>query len=101
MSATPPQTAITLSPADLEALVRRVVREVLREELARLARRPVPSILDDASQEGPDDPAGDEALLADAMAALEQYENDPAAWMKWEDFKTELARAEAAGELPD
>jgi len=73
------QTAITLSPADLEALVRRVVREVLREELARLARRPVPSILDDTGQEGPDDPAGDEALLADAMAALEQYENDPVA----------------------
>ena len=63
-------------------------------------RATVASILDDWSQEGPDDPAGDEELLAEALAILEQYENDPDAWVSWEDFEAELARTEAAGELP-
>ena len=97
MSATTPQAAISISLTDLEALIRRV----MREELARLLRARAPSILDDWSQEGPDDPTGDEELLAEALAVLEQHKDDPDAWMKWEDFKAELARAEAAGELPD
>ena len=50
------QAAITISLADLENLIRRVVREVMQEELSHLPRAPVASILDDWSQEGPDDP---------------------------------------------
>jgi hypothetical protein len=81
----------------LENLIRRVVRE----ELARLLRKPARSILDDQAQEGPEDAAEDEVLLAEASAVLQQYASQPDAWMSWEEFEAELDRAEAAGELPD
>jgi len=90
------QTTVTLSPNELQVLVRRVVRE----ELTRLLRAPVRSILEDWRQEGPDDPAEDELLLREALAVLQGYEDQPEAWMSWEDFEAELDRAEAAGELP-
>ena len=90
------QTTVTLSPNELQVLVRRVVRE----ELTRLLRAPVRSILEDWGQEGPDDPAQDELLLREALAVLQGYEDQPDAWMNWEDFEAELDRAEAAGELP-
>jgi len=90
------QTTVTLSPNELQVLVRRVVRE----ELTRLLRAPVRSILEDWRQEGPDDPAEDELLLREALAVLQGYEDQPDAWMNWEDFEAELDRAEAAGELP-
>ena len=100
MSATMPQAAITISLTDLENLIRRVVREVVHEELSRLPRTPATPILDDWSQEGPDDSAGDEQLLHEAMAVLEEYGDKPETWTKWEDFEAELDRAEASGELP-
>ena len=90
------QTTVTLSPNELQVLIRRVVRE----ELTRLLRAPVRSILEDWGQEGPDDPAQDELLLREALAVLQGYEDQPEAWMNWEDFEAELDRAEAAGELP-
>jgi len=90
------QTTVSLSPNDLEVLVRRVVRE----ELTRLLHVPVRSILEDWRQEGPDDPAEDELLLREALAVLQGYGDRPEAWMNWEDFEAELDRAEAAGELP-
>src|SRR5262245_21956454 len=100
MSATPTEATITISLTDFENLLRRIVRETVREEMARLLRRPTP-ILEDWRHEGPEDPEGDEELTADALALLEQYQDDAAAWMSWEEFKAELTRAEAAGELPD
>jgi hypothetical protein len=96
MSATT-ETTITISLTDLEILIRRVVRE----ELTRLLSISTPAILDDWGHEGPPDPAGDEILLAEALAVLKQSEDKPDTWIKWEDLKAELARAEAAGELPD
>ncbi len=90
------QTTISLSPNELQVLVRRVVRE----ELTRLLHVPVRSILEDWRQEGPDDPAEDELLLREALAVLQGYGDKPDAWMDWEDFEAELDRAEAAGELP-
>lgn len=97
MSANQTQMTITLSPVDLEDLIRRVVRE----EFSRLLRPLARSILEDWGQEGPDDPAGDELLLAEALAVLQQYGDNPEAWMNWEEFEAELDKAEAAGELPD
>ena len=91
------QTTVSLSPDELEVLVRRVVRE----ELIRLLRSPVRSILEDWRQEGPDDPAEDELLLSEALAVLQGYGDKPEAWMNWEDFEADLDRAEMAGELPD
>lgn len=96
MSATSDQPIISMSQSDLEALVRRVVRE----ELMRLTRTSAPSVVDDWSHEGPDDPEGDEALLAEALAVLERYKSKPDAWTSLEDFEAELAQAEANNELP-
>jgi hypothetical protein len=91
------ETANFLSTSELEALVRRVVRE----EITHLLRSPVRSILEDWRQEGPDDPAEDELLLNEALAVLQKNRDAPEAWMNWEDFEAELDKAEAAGELPD
>ncbi len=91
------QTTISLDWDELQALVRRMVRE----ELVHLLHAPVRSILEDWRQEGPDDPAEDELLLNEALAVLQKYKDQPDAWIDWEDFEAELDRAEVAGELPD
>ena len=83
----------TISLTDLEAMMRRVIRE----ELARQAR----SALDDWSQEGPDDPAGDEELPAETLVVVAECQDRPEVWADWEDFKAELTRAETAGEIAD
>ena len=89
----------TTIPADLAAL-ETLVRRLVRAELRRLLEKPARSILEDWKQEGSDDPAGDVLLLNDALAVLQQYKDNPEAWMSWEDFEAELDKAEAAGELP-
>lgn len=83
-------------PEALEALVRRVVREELAQLLGRSSRL----ILDDWSHEGPDDPAQDDMLLRDALERLERSHNLPDLVIGLEDLRRELARSEAAGELP-
>jgi len=37
-----------------------------------------------------DDPKGDEVLLNEALAALEQSGNKPDAWTSWKEFEREL-----------
>ncbi|HEX9924221.1 MAG TPA: hypothetical protein VGD99_16320 [Anaerolineae bacterium] len=91
------QIKTSIGPDELEALIRRIVRE----ELTQLLQTPVVSILDDWKQEGSDDPIEDDFLLKDALVVLKQYKNIPEAWISWEDFEQELDEAEAAGELPD
>jgi len=86
----------SINTAELEGLVRRVVRE----ELSRLLRQPIRSVLEGAEHEGPENSAEDEMLLKDALTVLEAYGDKPESWMSWEDFESELNRAEAAGELP-
>ena len=95
MSTTPAEPVISMTKSELETLIRRVVRE----ELGR-ALRPVNPI-DDWSHEGPDDPEGDEILAREALAQLEEIKKNPSQLKTWEEFEAELARAEAAGELPD
>lgn len=97
MNTNPPEPVFSVSSADLESLIRRVVRE----ELIRLLRAPVRSILDDWEQEGPEDPEGDEMLLIEALAVLQEHGDKPEHWMSWEDFETEIDKAEARGELPN
>lgn len=97
MSSDQDQIVITLSRDELEALLRRVVRE----ELTRLLKAQPLSPLDDWSHEGPDDPGGDAALLAEALAQIERERTGPTPHIDWETARAELARAEAAGELPD
>jgi len=82
-----PQTTVSLSPAQLEQLSRRIVRE----EVGRLLQQPKPSVLDDWSHEGPEDPEGDAELLTEALDGVRQQEQNPAASRGWEEFKAELA----------
>ncbi len=100
MSAAVPQFATTLSLSELEALIYRIVKEAVHEEFANVLRQLPASIVADWTHEGPDDPAGDQMLLAEALAERDRYRADPAAWMDWEAFKSELKAAEAAGKLP-
>ena len=101
MSIMTPQVTITISMTELEALIHRAVREAVHEELSPLLRRSSFSNLDDWEQEGPEDPQGDEKLLTDALVMSQQYRENREGWKRWEDFKVELERSEAAGELPD
>lgn len=87
----------SLTFAELEALIRRVVRK----ELVRIVQQQPGSILDDWSQEGPDDPEGDEALLNEVLEQIEREQTTPAIRIAWETAQAELACAEAAGKLPD
>ena len=91
------QTTVTMSPAELEQLIRRIVRE----EVSRLLPPPRPSILDDWSHEGTDAPGDDEELAQSALEAIRERDEHPEASMSWDEFELELKRAEAAGELPD
>lgn len=99
MSTQPTETSltITISLAELETLLRRIVRE----EVTHLLQQQAPQSLtpDDTEQEEPDDPQGDAMLLQEAIEVLET--TPPDAWLDWEEVKRELDRAEAAGELPD
>ncbi len=63
MSNTENQITITVTGSELEALLRRIVRE----ELTRLIEAQRPSLLDSWGHEGPDDVDGDAALLADVL----------------------------------
>jgi hypothetical protein len=91
------RTTVTLSPSELEQLIRRIVRE----EVGRLLQTPRPSALEDWSHEGPDDPEGDAELLREALEVIRDREQNPGTSMSWEEFKGEIRRAEAAGEIPD
>lgn len=90
------QTTISLAPAELERLLRRVVRE----ELNRRLGSPPGGVGEDWTHEGPEDPEGDRELLGEAIAVMEEHASDPEAWSTWEDFERELDEAEARGELP-
>lgn len=96
MSTTTAETVVSLTVGQLEALIRRVVRE----ELARMQPPAVP-VIDDWSHEGPDDPEGDEILAREALAQIEEYRRNPYPRKSWEEMKLALAQAEADGELPD
>ncbi len=95
MSTTPAEPVISMTRSDLESLIRSVIREELRRAL-----RPV-NPLDDWSHEGPDDPEGDEIIAREALAQIEEIKKNPSQLRTWEEFDAELARAAAAGELPD
>jgi len=84
-----PQFTTTLSLNEMESLIRRVVKEAVHEEFARVMQQLPSSIVDDWSHEGPDDPEGDRLLLAEALAKSERYRADPQEHLDWEAFKKE------------
>jgi len=93
-------TTIALTPMDLEAMLRRIVREEVRQELRQVREDPR-AILYDWRHEGPEDPEGDEILAREATEWSREYRDSPSELTSLEDFKKELAQAEAAGDLPD
>ncbi len=100
METTTISSAVMINPTDLEHLIRRVVKEAVQEEFKRLFRAPNRSLLEYLIHEGPDDPAGDEQLLAEALTMTQQYQVNREGWKTLEEFEAELAEAEAAHELP-
>ena len=78
-------TPLPSSTEELEALVRRI----LRDEIGVLVERARIEVERE-----------DEILARDAAAIWEADGDRPEAWMDWEEAKAELDRAEAAGELP-
>lgn len=93
VSTPPADPVVSMTKSELETLIRRVVREELRRALHA-------DILNDWSHEGPDDPEGDEIIAREALAQIAEYEQNPYPRMTLEEYEAELARAEAAGELP-
>ena len=89
------ETVISMKRSELEHLIRTIIREELKHAL-----RPVNPV-DDWSHEGPDDPEGDEILAREALTQIEDIRKNPSQLRSWDEFEAELARAEAAGELPD
>ncbi len=100
MSTTTAQATITISLADLESIIQHAIQKAVREELTRLLRTPDRAILDYWEHEGPEDPAGDEKLLAEALVSIEQYEKNSQGWKTLEEFEAELTQAGASHELP-
>ena len=101
MNSLTPQFNTTLSLTEMEALIRRVVKDAIHEEFARLLQIPPGSVANNWAHEGEDDPTGDALLLAEALTTRERYRTNPEEWVDWGTFKAELKAAEAAGELPD
>ena len=65
-----------------------------------MVAKPDRSVLEYWEHEGPDDPGGDEELLAEALEVISQHEKDTSGWKTLEEFEAELAQAEATHELP-
>lgn len=82
-----PQFTTTLSLSEMESLIRRVVKDAVHEEFARVMRQLPSSIVDNWTHEGPDDPEGDRLLLAEALAESERYRADPQEHLDWASFK--------------
>lgn len=101
MSTSPTQFSTTLTLEEMEAFIRRVVKEAVHEEFERAFRRLPLAIAEGWSHEGLGDPEGDRLLLAEALEERERYRADCAGWQGWDEFKAELKAAETAGELPD
>ena len=88
---------ITIAIDDLKELLRPFVRDVVREELGKPTISPIYNILNDWTQEGPDDPAEDERVLREALETWRQYKANPETLMSWEQFEAQLSEAEAQG----
>jgi uncharacterized protein (DUF433 family) len=89
MSRAAPQVNTTLNLAELEALIRRVVKEAVHEEFARVLRQPPAAVVEDRNHEGPSDPAGEQLVLAEALAERDRYRTNPGAAIAWGAFKEE------------
>ena len=90
MSSAAPQYNTTLNLAELEDLIRRVVKEAVHEEFASMLRQTPAAVVEDWTCEDPSDPAGDQLVLAEALAERRRYWTEPETWMAWGAFKKEM-----------
>ena len=63
-----------------------------------MLRQAPASVAENWVHEGPNDPAADQLLLAEALSERDRYRTNSEGWMDWDAFKAELKAAEAAGE---
>ena len=90
MSSAAPQYNTTLSLTELEALIRRAVKEAVHGEFARVLRQAPASAVENRLHDDPSDPAGDQLVLAEALAERDRYRTNPETWMAWGAFKKEV-----------
>ena len=76
--------------SELERIIRTAVRQEVQAEFARLLHTPSPVVLEYWLHEGPEDAAGDEELVVEALQMLQAYESDKSGWKTLEDFEAEL-----------
>ena len=90
MSSAAPQYNTTLSLTELEALIRRAVKEAVHEEFTRVLRQAPASAVENRSRDDPSDPAGVQLVLAEALAERDRYRANPETWMALGAFKKEM-----------
>lgn len=78
------ETTVTMSVAELEAIIQRAVQEAVREEMERV-------LFEFWTREGEDDPREDEILLRDALEQIEKYGDDHSSFITLEELEAELA----------
>ncbi|MGH9766961.1 MAG: hypothetical protein ACREAB_05940, partial [Blastocatellia bacterium] len=87
------KTVATITVAELEAIIRRVAREEMRQHSDWIVRE----MIEFWRNEGPPDLEGDELLARDALELIEKYKNDHSGFITLEELEAELA-AEASAE---
>ncbi|MFV9504079.1 MAG: hypothetical protein AB4911_05880 [Oscillochloridaceae bacterium umkhey_bin13] len=88
MSTSSREPTITIGRQELEALLRRIVREELQHLLEQQRATGL------AELEDPDDLAGDAELLTEVLAQRDMEHQTTPTRMTWAEAKAELARAE-------
>lgn len=87
------ETVATITVAELETIIRRVVREEVRQQADWIVRE----MIEFWRNEGPPDLEDDELLARDALELIEKYKNDRSGFITLEELEAELA-AEASAE---
>jgi hypothetical protein len=89
------EVAVTITVAELEAIIRRVVREEMQRHSDWIVRE----LIEFWRNEGPPDLEDDEMLLKDALEQIEKYNDDYSSCITLEELEAELAAE--SNELPD
>lgn len=78
------ENTVTISVPELEAIIQRIVKETMREEMERV-------LFEFWTQEGEADPREDEIILRDALEQIEKYGDDHSSFITLEELEAELA----------
>lgn len=89
------ETVVTLTISELEAIIRRVVHEEMRQQSDWIVRE----LIEFWRNEGPPDLEDDELLAREALEQIEKYQDDFSSCITLEELEAELAAE--ANELSD